>query len=59
MILNPGLHDTNPPDGSTLSSGLGGRGLEILSWKEGLKELVDGWRRDNSGARPITSHPSV
>lgn len=33
--------------------------LKNLVLKEGLKELVDAWRRDNSRARAIISHPSV
>ena len=59
MDLNLGLYYAKLPDHYTLSNCLAGGSLKILSWKEGLKELVDAWRRDNSRARAIISHPSV
>lgn len=41
MDLSPGLHDSKSHDLSTLPNCLGGQGLEILSQKEGLKEVMN------------------
>lgn len=41
MDWSPGLHDSKSHGLSTLPNCLVGRGLEILSQKEGLKELVN------------------
>ena len=41
MDLNPDLRDSKSHDLSTLRTCPSQQGLEILSWKEGLRELVN------------------